>query len=113
LGGSKKGNGFVAKIVFSKIARLDLKEIIDFIKRDSVKYAYLEKKKIEEAIEKLFKHPTLGRVVPELNDESLREFIIGNYRIIYQIISTKQINVVTIHHHARLFRNNPAFGDED
>ena len=29
---------------------LDLKEIIEYIKRDSVKYAVLEKKKIEGAI---------------------------------------------------------------
>ena len=37
----------MVKIVFSKIARFDLKEIIDYIKRDSIKYAYLEKRKIE------------------------------------------------------------------
>lgn len=103
----------MAKIVFSKIARFDLKEIIDFIKRDSIKYAYLEKRKIEEAIEKLLKHPTLGRVVPELNDENLREFIFGNYRIIYRIISADHINIITIHHHARLIKNNPAFKDDD
>ncbi|MGZ3874611.1 MAG: hypothetical protein ACXVJD_16950 [Mucilaginibacter sp.] len=42
----------MAKIVFSKIARLDLKEIIEYIKRDSIKYAYLEKKKIIEAVDK-------------------------------------------------------------
>ena len=103
----------MAKIIFSKIARLDLKEIIEYIKRDSVKYAYLEKKKIEDAVEKLIQQPTLGRMVPELNDESFREFIFRNYRIIYQIVSEDHINILTIHHHARLIANNPAFKDEE
>ena len=103
----------MVKIVLSKTARFDLKEIVDYIKRDSVKYALLEKKKIEEAINKLPKQPLSGRVVPELNNDNLREMIFRNYRIIYEIISEKQINILTIHHHARLFGNNPAFKDED
>ena len=103
----------MAKIVFSKIARLDLKEIIEYIKRNSIKYAYLEKKKIIEAVDKLELQPYLGRVVPELNDKNLREFIFRNYRIIYQIISADQIHILTIHHHARLISNNPAFKDDD
>jgi toxin ParE1/3/4 len=103
----------VAKIIFSKAARFDLKEIVDYIKRDSIKYAYLEKRKIEEVIEKLLKHPGLGRIVPELNNKDLREFIFRNYRIIYQSISEDQINILSIHHHARLLTNNPAFKDEE
>ena len=113
MGGYQKGNGFVAKIVFSKAARFDLKEIVDYIKRDSIKYAYLEKRKIEEAIEKLPKHPTLGRIVPELNNEDLRELIFRNYRIIYQPLSEGRISILSIHHHSRLIPNNPAFKDED
>jgi toxin ParE1/3/4 len=74
----------VVKIVLSKAARFDLKEIVAYIKRDSVKYAHLEKKKIEDAISKLPKQPFSGRVVPELNNENLREVIFRNYRIIYE-----------------------------
>ena len=113
MGGCKKRNGFVAKITFSKTAKFDLKEIIEYIKRDSIKYAYLEKKKIEEAIDKLLVQPFLGRIMPELNNESLRELIFRNYRIIYQLISEEQINILTIHHHARLISNNPAFKDDE
>ena len=103
----------MVKIVLSKIARFDLKEIVDYIKRDSVKYAQIEKKKIEDAINKLPKQPSSGRLVPELNNENLRELIFRNYRIIYEVIPEKQINILTIHHHARLIANNPAFKDED
>jgi len=101
------------KIVFSKIARADLKEIVDYIKRDSVSYANLEKKRIENAIDKLPYQPLSGRVVPELSNEGFRELIFRNYRIIYQIISAHQINILTIHHHARLIGNNPAFKDDE
>lgn len=99
----------MVKIVLSKTARFDLKEIVDYIKRDSVKYAILEKQKIEDAINNLPKQPLSGRIVPELNNNNLRELIFRNYRIIYEIASEKQINILTIHHHARLISNNPAF----
>lgn len=113
MGRFKKGNGFVAKIIFSKTAKFDLKEIIEYIKRDSIRYASLEKRKIIEAIDQLPKQPFIGRIVPELNDENFREFIFRNYRIIYQIISENQINILTIHYHSRLITNNPAFKPEE
>jgi toxin ParE1/3/4 len=103
----------MARIVFTKIARLDLKEIVDFIKRDSIKYAILEKKKIEGAIEKIPQKPFSGRIFADLNNENIRELIFRNYRIIYEIIPEKQINILTIHHHSRLTSNNPAFKDEE
>ena len=103
----------MAKIIFSKTARFDLKEIIEYIKRDSVRYAYLEKEKIVAAIEKLLTQPSLGRIVPELDNENYRELIFRNYRIIYQVISKNDIHVLSIHHHARLISNNPAFKDDE
>lgn len=103
----------MAKIVFSNTAKFDLKEIVDYIKRDSIKYALREKKKIEEAINKIPRQPFSGRVVPEIGDENLRELIFRNYRIVYEIISKDRINIITIHHHSRLFSNNPAFKDEE
>ena len=51
----------MVKIVLSKTARFDLKEIVDYIKRDSIKYAVLEKKKIIESINKLPKQALSGK----------------------------------------------------
>ena len=45
--------------------------------------------------------PQTGRIVPEKNEENLRELIEGNYRIIYEIISADQINILTVYHSAR------------
>lgn len=103
----------MVKIVLSKTARFDLKEIVDYIKRDSLKYAILEKQKIQDAIDKLPSQPLSGRVVPELSNKNLRELLFRNYRIIYEVVSEKQINILSIHHHARLISNNPAFKDEE
>jgi toxin ParE1/3/4 len=101
------------KIVFSKSARFDLKEIVDYIKRDSAKYALLEKQKIKDAIDTLLTQPLLGRIVPEFTNGVFRELIFRNYRIIYEIISKEEINILSIHHHARLISNNPAFKNDE
>jgi toxin ParE1/3/4 len=102
----------MVKIILSKIAKEDLREIVNYIKRNSVKYALLERKKIEGAIDKLQYYPELGKSFSE-TDGVLHELIFQNYRIIYEIISKTQINILTIHHHARSITNNPAFNDKD
>jgi toxin ParE1/3/4 len=43
----------------------------------------------------------MGRVVPELGIETIREVILGNYRIIYRI-QEDEVQVITIHHGAQL-----------
>lgn len=83
------------RIIFSKTARFDLKEIVAYIKKDSAKYASLEKQKIKDAIDKLLTQPLLGRVVPEFTNEVFRELIFRNYRIIYEIISDNEINILS------------------
>jgi mRNA-degrading endonuclease RelE of RelBE toxin-antitoxin system len=35
--------------------------------------------------------------------------ILGNYRIIYLIVNSKQIDILTVHHGRRLLGNNPVF----
>lgn len=103
----------MVKIILSKIAKRDLKEIVDYIKRDSVKYAMLEKEKIKTAINKLYYQPELGKVFAKFNDNRYRELIHYHYSIIYKIASDKKIEILTIHHHSRLLSNNPVFSDDD
>ncbi len=43
----------------------------------------------------------LGRIVPELEIENIREVILGNDRIIYRI-REEEVQVITVHHGARL-----------
>ena len=39
--------------------------------------------------------PTRGRIVPEFNQENLRELLIDNYRLVYRIKMTS-IEVITV-----------------
>ena len=55
----------------------------------------------------------LGHKFYEGDDELTREMVYKNYRIIYQIESNTKIQILTIHHHARLLSNNPALGDNE
>ena len=41
-------------------------------------------------------------MIPELNDESFRELIRGNYRIVYKIVDQYRIDVLTVHRSSRL-----------
>jgi len=68
---------------WSKIATDDLKSIYDYIAKDSVVYA---RRTVEEIINKsecLKVYPNVGRTVPELSNQRIRELIIYSYRMIY------------------------------
>jgi plasmid stabilization system protein ParE len=49
--------------------------------------------------------PESGRIVPELGIIHIREFIEGNYRIVYRLLSNELIEILTIHHLARDFES--------
>lgn len=100
-------------IVYSQIALRDASEIYNYISRDSVFYAKREINLIKTAIKKLKLQPLLGKKFEKSEDENTRELIFRNYRIIYDIVRSKQIVILSIHHHARLLANNPAFKDEE
>ena len=57
--------------------------------------------RVFRATDRLADYPRLGRVVPELGLESVREILLAGYRIIYRI-KDEQIHLLTIHHGARL-----------
>ncbi|MBA2592744.1 MAG: type II toxin-antitoxin system RelE/ParE family toxin [Pseudomonadota bacterium] len=69
-------------------ARRQLRHIHDYIAQDSQHYA---KQVTQELVQKsmtLDALPRIGRVVPELNDKTVREVSLYSYRIIYQIQPT-------------------------
>lgn len=82
-------------------AKLDLKEIYDYISYDSKRYAQLQIVKIQTKTEIIKSNVFIGKLVSETNDKSVREIIEGNYRIIYKIVSEDEIHILMIHHGAR------------
>ncbi len=91
----------MAKIIWSELALDDLKNIHDYISKDSMIYANRVIEKIIHRIDQLENFTKSGRVVPELNNNSIRELIQNNYRIIYKV-TTQEIFIVSIHHASKL-----------
>lgn len=87
----------------------DIKNIADFISKDSFHYATLTVRSIRYKARLLRNHPKIGKTVPELNREDIRELLQGNFRIIYWIENEKTIHIITIHHSSRLFSSKNLF----
>jgi len=94
----------MARLNWTDLSIDDLINIAEFISKDSVKYSVIQIKRIRERARLLKAQPFLGRIVPEIKDETIRELILGNYRIIYRIISEDRIDILTVHHSAKLLR---------
>jgi len=102
------------KIILSRVALTDLKQIKDFISKNSLYYADVFTKKLTNSIRKLIDFPNIGRIVPEYDNINIKEIIYQNYRIIYKIKDNSIIYVISIIHGARdLTSNINLLGIED
>ena len=99
----------MVKINWTNLALQDLDDIGEYISKDSVRYAELTVQHLFDSVDILKSHPKAGRIVPEFDLEDLRELIRGSYRIVYKIISKSRIDILTVHHSARLLSNSPLF----
>ena len=84
-------------VVWSLPAKKDLKSIYDYIAVDSEYYA---KKVSEEFLSKadaLITYPKMGRIVPELELDYIREIFIYSYRLIYEIKDEKIEILAMVH----------------
>ena len=94
----------MVKIVWSPNSLKDLNQIFEYIARDSIDYAKQVISGISDAKNRLKKFPRSGRIVPELNQQNIREIIYSSYRIIFQIHSDLIIMILTIVHCSRNLR---------
>lgn len=78
-------------------AKAQLRHIHDYIAQDSPLYA----KRVSEALVSktigLDELPRIGRIVPELNEEAVRELSLYSYRILYEIKPTHIAVLAVIH----------------
>lgn len=88
------------KIKWTKPAVDDLESIKEFISRDSEIFANQFVERIFDSVEKLIDFPKIGRMVPEYQEQKVREIIFQNYRVIY-FLSSDLIYVLNIIHGAR------------
>jgi plasmid stabilization system protein ParE len=101
----------MVSVRWTDIAVENLADIGDYIGKDSIKYAKIVVKNLFTSTNILKRHPCIGRMVPEFNNPKIRELIRGSYRVIYRLIDEKHIDVITIHHSARLLKNNTGLSE--
>jgi toxin ParE1/3/4 len=94
----------MVKLVWTELSTEDLKEIFDYIAKDSVRYASITVNKIYNRAQDVIDNLYVGRVVPEINIKVIREVISGNYRIVYKIINEFQVDILRVYHSARLLK---------
>lgn len=91
----------MVRIKWLKSAQNDLKDIFDYISKDSKRYAKLQVERIIGRTKIIHRHLMVGKEITEFKKAELRELIEGNYRIIYRIISSDEVHILLIHHSAR------------
>jgi addiction module RelE/StbE family toxin len=85
------------KLEWSNEALEDIESIATYIEKDSPVYAKSVVSKIFEKVEIIKDFTQLGRIVPELNDSTIREIFVYSYRLIYKIDSNTVLFVAVIH----------------
>jgi toxin ParE1/3/4 len=85
------------RIDWSPEAVEDVEAIAEYIARDSEMYAKSLVSTILDSVKHLSSFPRIGRRVPEIADESIRELFVYNYRLIYRILDDRILIVAVIH----------------
>ena len=99
----------MVKVKWNEEALSDIDEIAEFIAVDSITYAMIQTEKFFESVNVLSKNPFLGKIVPELNENNVRQLVEGNYRIVYEIKNKTTIEVLCVLHGMRLLERHPTF----
>ena len=84
-------------VIWSEPAKTDLQSIHEFIAHNSKHYAKKVTQSIREKAEILDELPKVGRMVPEISDENVRELSHYSYRIIYEIRSEEIFVLAVVH----------------
>jgi toxin ParE1/3/4 len=90
-------------VKWSNSAKHDLRQIYEYISNDSKIYGRIVVDDIVRRTEQLNQFVNSGKIVEELNNPSIREILIYSYRLIYQVKSEEEVEVLTIVHARRKF----------
>ena len=97
----------MASVRWTVGARADFREIVAYISQDSVTYAAAVAGRLVSNVDRLRHHPRLGRVVPEYRDQTIRELIVGNYRVAYRFHQRRVAILAIVHGSRDLLRRLP------
>jgi len=69
--------------------------------------------RVTGTIDDLSLFPRLGRVVPDFQDEAIRELIVEGHRVVYRLIDEDEIWILTVVHGSRDLRRHLPAGPWD
>jgi len=84
-------------VIWSDPAKADLRAIHNFITHDSTHYAKKVTQDIAAKTDVLDELPRIGKIVPELGNDAIRELALYSYRILYEIRETNVVVLAVIH----------------
>ena len=93
------------RVTWSTEAVEDLESIAEYIERDSSFYAQSVVSKILEVSRNIGEFPRMGRILPEIGDENIRERFVYSNRLVYEI-KQQRILIVAVIHGRRLLESN-------
>ncbi len=94
----------MATVRWSSQARKDLESVSNYLRDVAPAYAERFEEKVFEATRRLEVFPRSGRVIPEAEEEALREIIYREYRIMYHgDEADEDVLIVTVLHSSRQF----------
>jgi len=90
------------KIIWSRQARDDLRDIVTFIAENNQPIAESFGFRLMAKVDLLAQFPEIGRIVPERQDKNIREIILPPYRIVYRVLAENHVVAVArVWHGAR------------
>jgi toxin ParE1/3/4 len=90
------------QVVLSPSARSDLRDIVRYISFDAPDRALQFGLFLISRTRFLAQSPELGRVVPEFEEQSIREIVVRSYRIVYRLDDRpRSVEVIRFWHAAR------------
>lgn len=94
----------MAAIRWSTQARKDLEAITDYYRDVSPSFAERFEEQVFIATRRLEMFPRSGRMIPEAEDDQLREIIYRDYRIMYHVDDAgEEVLILTILHTSQQF----------
>lgn len=94
----------MVEVIWSTRSIKDIDQTAEFISKNSYAYAVSFVERIFKLENVIKSNPYIGRIVPEFNKKNLREIITGNYRVVYQTTNFPRIEILSVHHGARLLK---------
>jgi toxin ParE1/3/4 len=93
----------MAEVIWTIRAVEHVEQIGSFIEKDSPFQARRVVQLIIKETRKLKEHTRIGKMIPEVQDDTYRELRVFSYRILYKILDEDRIAIIGVVHGHRLF----------